>query len=50
MLAALLQTAAALTVLNVAPQPVRHLASAAAATARAFETGWMIPPDQRGDF
>jgi len=45
MLAALLQTAAALTVLNVAPLPVGHPDSAAAATARGFETGWMIHPD-----
>src|SRR6058998_1505972 len=50
MLAALLQTAAALTVLNVAPLPVRHSDSAGAATARGFETGWMIQPDQARRF
>src|SRR5712692_5819415 len=50
MLAALLQTAAALTVLNVAPLPVRHPDSAAAATARGFETGWMLHPDQARRF
>src|SRR5438128_11154142 len=50
MLAALLQTTAALTVLNVAPLPVRHPGSAAAVTARGFETGWMIHPDQARRF
>jgi len=50
MLAALLQTAAALTVLNVAPPPVRHPASAGALTARGFETRWMIRPDQARRF
>src|SRR5438876_2056155 len=50
MLAALLQTTAALTVLNVAPVPVRHPGSAAAVTARGFETGWMIHPDQARRF
>jgi len=49
MLAALLQTAAALTVLHVAPPPARHSASAAA-TARGFETRWMIQPDQARRF
>ena len=49
MLSALLQTAAALTVLNVAP-PVRQSASAGAATARGFEAGWMIQPDQARRF
>ena len=47
---ALLQTAAALTVLNVAPLPVRHPDSAGAATARGFETGWMIQPDHARRF
>src|SRR2546425_3405381 len=50
MLTALLQTAAALTVLNVAPPPVRHPDSAGAATARGFETGGMIQPDQARRF
>src|SRR6266853_521727 len=50
MLTGLLQTAAALTVLNVAPLPVRHPDSAGAATARGFETGWMIQPDQARRF
>src|SRR5437899_5962143 len=50
MLTALLQTAAALTVLNVAPPPVRHPDSAGTATARGFETGWMIQPDQARRF
>src|SRR6266487_643606 len=50
MLATILQTAAALMVLNVAPPPVRHLDSAAAATAHGFETGWMIQPDQARRF
>src|SRR6266702_8853665 len=50
MLAALLQTAAALTVLNVAPRPVKHSDSAGAATARGFGTGWMIQPDQAQRF
>ena len=45
MLSALLQTAAALTVLNVAPPPVRQSALAWAATARGFEAAWMIQPD-----
>jgi len=31
---------------DVAPLPVRHPDSAGAATARGFETGWMIQPDQ----
>src|SRR5690349_7518577 len=50
MLAALLQTAAALTVLNVAPPPVRYSAPAGAVTARGFETRWMIRPDQARRF
>src|SRR5690348_5588724 len=50
MLAALLQTAAALTVLNVAPLPVRRSDSAAAAIARRVETPWMIQPDQARRF
>lgn len=45
MLVTLLQTAAALTVLNVAPLSVRHSDSAAAAITRRFETPWMIHPD-----
>lgn len=48
MLVALLQTAAALTVLNVAPLPVMHSDSAAAA--RGFEAGWLIQPDQARRF
>ncbi len=48
--AALLQTAAALTVLHVAPPPARHSASAGAATAGGFETRWMIRPDQARRF
>src|SRR3989442_11258107 len=50
MLTALLQTAAALTVLNVAPPPVRHPDSAGAATPRGVETGWVIQPDQARRF
>lgn len=50
MLVALLQTAAALTVLNVAPLSVRHSDSAPAAITRGFETPWMIRPDQARRF
>jgi len=50
MLAALLQTAAAVTVLNVAPLPVGRADSAAAAIARRVETPWMIHPDQARRF
>ena len=50
MLVSLLQTAAALTVLNVAPLSVRHSDSAAAAITRSFETPWMIRPDQARRF
>jgi len=50
MLAALLQTAAAVTVLNVAPLPVGRSDSAAAAIARRVETPWMIQPDQARRF
>jgi hypothetical protein len=49
-LAALLQTAAALTVLHVAPPPARHSVSAGAVTGRGFETRWMIRPDQARRF
>src|SRR5438094_6194505 len=50
MLAALLQTAAALTALNVAPLPVKHSDSAGVATARGSETRWMIQPHQARRF
>jgi|SRR4029077_18273436 len=50
MLAALLQTAAAVTVLHVAPLPVRHSDSAAAAIVRRLDTPWMIHPDQARRF
>ena len=50
MLVALLQTAAALTVLNVAPLSVRHSDSAAAAIPHRFETPRMIHPDQARRF
>src|SRR5881409_59748 len=50
MIAALLQTAAALTVLEVAPLPVEPSHPGGAATARGFATGWMIQPDQARRF
>ena len=50
LVAALLQTGAAVTVLNVAPLPVRRSDSAAAAIARRVETPWMIHPDQARRF
>jgi len=50
LVAALLQTAAAVTVLNVAPVPVRRSDSTAAAIARRVETPWMIHPDQARRF